>query len=201
MWLFLSTEVLVFGALFTGYVVYRLSYPLAFEEASRHLSLGIAAANTVVLLTSSLTMALAVRAAQVGQRRYLTLGLAATVLLGVLFLAIKAAEYAIDYREGLVPGLAFYPEDWRGEPADADADHVQHIQLFLVFYYILTGLHALHMIVGISVVAVLAVLAWRGAYAPDYYAPVEAWGLYWHFVDVVWIFLLPLLYLVGTRTS
>ncbi len=194
MWVFLSTEVLVFGALFTGYTVYRLSYPAAFEEASSHLSIGIAAVNTVVLLTSSLTMALAVRAAQLGRRRHLTIGLAATALLGMLFLAIKAVEYTIDYRDGLVPGLSFHAKDW-----NADPEHVQHAQLFLVFYYILTGLHALHMVVGISIVAVLTLMAARGAYGPEYYAPVEAWGLYWHFVDGVWIFLLPLLYLVGTR--
>jgi cytochrome c oxidase subunit 3 len=193
MWVFLSTEVLVFGALFTGYTVYRLSYPAAFEEASSHLNVWIAAVNTVVLLTSSLTMALAVRAAQLGRRRHLTLGLAATALLGMLFLAIKAVEYTIDYRDGLVPGLSFQAKDWNAGPA--------HVQLFLVFYYILTGLHALHMVVGISVVAALTLMAARGAFVPDYYAPIEAWGLYWHFVDVVWIFLLPLLYLVGTRSG
>lgn len=195
MWLFLATEVLVFGGLFTGYTVYRILYQPSFEEASRHLNLVIAAANTVVLLASSLTMALAVRAAQLGRRRVLVWFLIVTALLGTAFLGLKAVEYAADYRERLVPGLAFDPAEWR-----RGAVNPAHVQLFLVFYYVLTGLHAVHLTVGIAVLAVLAVMARRGAFAPEYYAPVESWGLYWHFVDVVWIFLLPLLYLIGTHS-
>jgi len=192
MWMFLTTEVLVFGGLFTGYIVYRLSYSEAFEEGSRQLSIRIAATNTAVLLTSSLTMVLAVRSAQLGSPRDTALWLAGTALLGIVFLAIKFGEYALDYHESLVPQLAFR-EDWQSNRA--------HVQLFFTFYYSLTGLHALHMVVGISIVGVLAILAARGTYSADYYAPVEAWGLYWHFVDIVWIFLLPLLYLIGTRGS
>jgi cytochrome c oxidase subunit 3 len=190
MWAFLATEVLVFGALFTGYAAYRFSYAEAFEEASSRLNVLIAAVNTVVLLTSSLTMALSVWAAQVGRRRMLVWCLLLTALLGTAFLVFKVVEYSEDYREQLVPGLAFDPGKWKDtNPA--------HVQLFLAFYYIMTGLHAVHLTVGIGIVLFLALMAWRGAYTPAYYAPVEMWGLYWHFVDIVWIFLLPLLYLIG----
>lgn len=195
MWVFLATEVLIFGALFTGYAAYRSWYPDSFEAASRHLNVLIGGVNTVVLLTSSLTMALAVRSAQLGRRRALVVLLALTALLGTTFLALKAGEYYSDYREKLVPGLAFDPEAWSHDPVNA-----AHVQLFLVFYYVMTGLHAVHLTVGILIVPILAVMAWRSTFSPDYYTPVEMWGLYWHFVDIVWIFLLPLLYLIGTHT-
>jgi cytochrome c oxidase subunit 3 len=195
MWVFLATEVLIFGALFTGYAAYRSWYPASFEAASRHLNVLIGGVNTVVLLTSSLTMALAVRATQLGRRRPLVTLLTLTALLGTAFLALKAVEYYMDYREELVPGLAFDPEAWRH-----DSINPAQVQLFLVFYYVLTGLHAVHLTVGIAIIAVLAVMAWRNAFSPEYYTPVETWGLYWHFVDIVWIFLLPLLYLIGTHT-
>jgi cytochrome c oxidase subunit 3 len=190
MWVFLATEVMVFGALFTGYTAYRAKYPDSFAEASRHLNLLIGAINTVVLLTSSLTMALAVYAARLGQKKMLVRCLILTALLGTVFMALKAVEYYEDYTDNLVPRLAFQPGEWKA-PGE--------VELFLMFYYIMTGLHALHLTVGIAVMAVIAYLAWRGAYSPEYYSPVEVAGLYWHFVDVIWIFLLPLLYLVGTR--
>lgn len=189
MWVFLATELLVFGALFTGYAAYRAFYGAAFEEASSHLNVLIAALNTIVLLSSSLTMVLAVSAAQVGARRMLVLNLGLTALLGAAFLVLKGVEYSNDYKEGLVPALAFDSGRWQGNPA--------HVQLFLIFYYVMTGLHAVHLTVGMAIMAVLTFWAWRGAYTPEYHAPVEMWGLYWHFVDVVWIFLLPLLYLIG----
>jgi cytochrome c oxidase subunit 3 len=192
MWAFLATEVLVFGALFTGYTAYRFFYDGAFEEASSHLNVLIAAINTVVLLTSSLTMALSVWAAQAGARRMLVLCLLLTALLGTAFMVLKAVEYVDDYHKQLVPGLAFDADRWEYNPA--------HVQLFLAFYYIMTGLHAVHLTFGIAVVAFLAVMARRGAYTPAYHAPVEMWGLYWHFVDIVWIFLLPLLYLIGRHS-
>jgi cytochrome c oxidase subunit 3 len=195
MWVFLATEVLVFGALFTGLAVYHYRYPVAFEAASRRLNVLIGAVNTVVLLTSSLTMVLAVRAAQLGQRRELVRNLVFTALLGTAFLGIKAVEYREDYLERLVPVLAFDPAEWQ----EGDVNLAPQAQLFYVFYYVMTGLHAVHLIIGISIMAVLAARARRGAFAPQYYAPVEMWGLYWHFVDIIWIFLLPLLYLAGTH--
>jgi cytochrome c oxidase subunit 3 len=196
MWLFLATEILVFGALFTGYTIYRWTYPEAFEAASGRLNLLIGAVNTVVLLGSSLTMVLAVRAAQLGQRTHLTLWLVVTALLGSAFLLLKAVEYYLDYQEKLVPVLTFDPAEWHGANV-----HPQHVELFLYFYYVMTGLHALHLTIGILIMLALAAFAWRGAFHPEDHNAVEIWGLYWHFIDVVWIFLLPLLYLIGTREA
>ena len=195
MWMFLSTELLIFGGLFTGYAALRSQYPESFQAASGHLNLLIGGVNTIVLLTSSLTMALAVRAAQAGRSRALAGLLVSTALLGTAFLVLKAVEYYLDYREQLVPGLAFDRGEWQDVGVQPG-----HVQLFFIFYYIMTGLHAVHLSVGILVVGALAFMAWRKTFSPRYYSPVEIWGLYWHFVDLVWIFLLPLLYLVGTRT-
>jgi cytochrome c oxidase subunit 3 len=194
MWIFLATEVMVFGALFTGYTAYRAKYPQEFAAASGELNLTLGAINTVVLLTSSLTMALAVRGAQVGQRKLLVNALVLTALLGTAFLVIKGFEYREDFDKNLVPRLAFQEMEWTAEGLNP-----QQVQLFLLFYYIMTGLHALHLIIGIAIILILAVAAARGQFSPGYYSPVEVGGLYWHFVDVVWIFLLPLLYLIGTR--
>jgi cytochrome c oxidase subunit 3 len=196
MWAFLATEVLVFGALFTGYVTFRNLYPASFEKASEHLNLLIGGVNTVVLLTSSLTMALAVRNAQLGRQRALVWMLIFTAILGTVFMVLKAVEYTLDYYEQLVPGLAFDPrqKDWHGEGV-----RPEQVQLFLYFYYVMTLLHATHLTIGIGILITLAVMAGRGVFSAEHYAPVEMWGLYWHFVDIVWIFLLPLLYLVGTR--
>jgi cytochrome c oxidase subunit 3 len=190
MWIFLATEVMFFGGLFTAYAVYRHQHPDAFAEASRRLNLTLAAANTVVLLTSSLTMALAVHAARMGQRGLLNACLMLTALLGTGFLCIKAFEYHGDYLDHLVPGFAFDDANWQN-PRGA--------KLFLLLYYLMTAVHAVHLIVGIALMAVLTVLARRGSYGPNYHAPVEIGGLYWHFVDVIWIFLLPLLYMAGVR--
>ncbi len=195
MWLFLATELMVFGALFTGYAAYRYQYPREFDAASRELNIVFGGVNTVVLLTSSLTMALGVWAAQLGRRRLLVWMLVATAALGTLFLVIKFFEYREDYEQNLVPGLAFDPVAWRARSLDP-----RHVQLFLMFYYIMTGLHAVHLVIGIGLIGILAILAARGRFAPLYYSPVEVGGLYWHFVDVIWIFLLPLLYLAGTRS-
>jgi cytochrome c oxidase subunit 3 len=194
MWLFLATELMVFGALFTGYTVYRASYPHEFEAASGKLNIYFGGVNTVVLLTSSLTMALAVHAASARQRRAATWLLVATAVLGTAFLVIKGFEYAGDYHDKLIPNLAFDDSVWEREGLNP-----QHVKLFLMFYYIMTGLHAIHLTIGIGYIGILALLAGRGNYTEGYYAPVEVGGLYWHFVDVVWIFVLPLLYLIGTR--
>jgi cytochrome c oxidase subunit 3 len=197
MWLFLATEVMFFGALFLALGVYRHLYPEAVEAASRQLNWQIASINTVVLLVSSFTMALAVHFAEHGKRRLLVLNLLVTALLGVSFLALKGYEYYTDFAEHLVPGYDFHDVDWmeRG----LSRDQVGHVQIFLWLYWIMTALHAVHMLVGISAVLILTCCAWRGVFSTKYHAPVEVLGLYWHFVDIVWIFLLPMLYLLGTH--
>jgi cytochrome c oxidase subunit III len=187
MWLFLATEVLFFGGLFAGYLQYRNWYPRAFAAGSHELDVTLGAINTAILLVSSLTMALAVHAAQTDRPRRSAALLAGTIVLGGTFLAIKAVEYAHKFAEGLVPGPSFVPP-----PGDA----TQHVELFVSFYFALTGLHALHMVVGIGLLAVLTVMAWRRRYGSQYYTPVELTGLYWHFVDIVWVFLFPLFYLI-----
>ena len=188
MWTFLLTEVLLFGAIFTGYTVYRVSYPHAFAEASRHLKIWLGTVNTGVLLASSVTMALAVRAAELRRRRALQALLAATILLGLCFLGIKGTEYSLEFRDHFVPGPQF-----RG----AEFHDPRHAELFFVFYFIMTGLHATHMLVGVGLLSVFAILAGRGRFTtsgnPD---AIDTAGLYWHFVDMVWIFLYPLLYLI-----
>jgi cytochrome c oxidase subunit 3 len=198
MWLFLATEVLFFGTLFLGVAVYRHAYPLAFEKASERLNWQIGGGNTLVLLTSSLTMALAVHAAANGRRRPLMLWLALTAALGCTFLALKGLEYYLDYKESLIPGWKFDDAEWVG-PDKLRPDQVAHVKLFLVFYWVTTALHGLHVLIGIGVILTIFVLAWRGAFSEESHAPVEVTGLYWHFVDVVWLFLLPTLYLLGTH--
>ena len=187
MWVFLVTEVMLFGGMFTAYASYRLLYPEGFAEGSRHMDLMLGGINTAVLTVSSLTMALSVHAARTGDRRTLIGFLGATILLGLVFLAIKAIEYWQHYHEQLVPGLRF---SFEGPLA-------KQVELFFLFYFIMTGIHALHLTIGVGVVSVLLILSWRGQFAPEAQDPVEVTGLYWHFVDIVWIFLLPLLYLFG----
>jgi cytochrome c oxidase subunit 3 len=187
MWVFLATEVLFFGVLFATYTLYRAWYPEAFAAASHELHIWSGAVNTVVLITSSLTMALAVHAAQTGDRRGLMRFLTATIVLGAAFLGVKAFEYHSGFVEGHLPGAAFRFE----------ATHAQHAQIFFSLYYLMTGLHALHMVIGLGLMAVMLWLSWRGVITADYSSPIEISGLYWHFVDLVWIFLFPLLYLIG----
>jgi cytochrome c oxidase subunit 3 len=202
MWLFLATELMIFGGLFTGYTVYRWLYPVAFAEASSHLLWVIAAVNTAVLLTSSFTMALAVWGAQTGRRNVLIGCLSLTILLGLVFLALKGYEYAVDIHEGLVPVPESFNTSeslWKGwrDAGVSRAEYLMHVRLFFVIYFVMTGLHALHMIGGISVLGWLIVEARKGRFTPEYHPQVELTGLYWHFVDIVWIFLLPMLYLIG----
>ena len=186
-WAFLLTEIMFFGGLFAAYTVYRSVYLQGFIEGSQHLDAILATIMTVILIGSSLTMALSVHAAQVGNDKLLIRFLLLTMLLGVAFLGIKGYEYWHKYHTHMVPGLAF----------DYDGPYPEIVQLFLSFYFIMTSMHALHMIVGIGMMAVLVMMAWRGRFSPEYHTPVEVIGLYWHFVDIVWIFLYPLLYLVG----
>jgi len=190
MWVFLATEVLFFGGLFTGYTIYRNLYMPGFVAGSHMLNAAIGATNTAVLICSSLTMALAVRAAQMGKRNALVAFLILTILLGLAFILIKLTlEWRHDYYEGLAPGVHFL---FAGPNARA-------VELFFCFYFIMTGVHALHMVVGVGVLTVLMALGWKGHFGPDRYNAVENAGLYWHFVDIVWIFLFPLLYLIGGR--
>jgi cytochrome c oxidase subunit 3 len=186
MWVFLATEVLFFGGLFATYMVYRIWYPATFGEASRSLDLTLGAVNTAVLITSSLTMALAVHAAAIGRRTALMLFIVATMALGTVFLGIKAVEYYQKFVEHHVPGAGFQFEG---------PDPI-HAQIFFSLYFAMTGLHALHMIIGLGIMAVMLGMAWWGSFTPEWYTPVEVSGLYWHFVDIIWIFLFPLLYLI-----
>ncbi len=187
MWIFLGTEVMFFGGMFTGYTIYRSLYSEAFALASNHMDVLLGTVNTAVLICSSLTMAMAVHSAEEGERRKIILFIISTMILGTIFLIIKFSEYYMKYEEHLVPGLDFhYPGPQPGAAA-----------IFFSFYFVMTGFHALHMIVGLGLQTYLLAKAARDRFSAAYYTPVEMVGLYWHFVDIVWIFLFPLLYLVG----
>ena len=191
MWLFLVQEVMFFGGLFVTYVVYRGMYPEAFAVASRELPTWIGAFNTAILLGSSFTIVVAVWAAQTGRRKWLVWGLILTILLGAVFLGVKVGEYKAKWDHHLVPGLNFHwdgPEVGRG------------VEIFYSLYFAMTGMHALHMIIGIGIMLFMLPAAVRGKWTPNNYNFVEGFGLYWHFVDIVWIFLFPFLYLLGWAT-
>jgi cytochrome c oxidase subunit 3 len=194
MWVFLVTEIMFFGGLFAAYAIYRSLYLPGFEAGSRLLDVKLGAINTAVLIASSLTMALAVHAAQTSRRNALIVFLILTMILGGVFLGIKYVEYHHKWEAQLVPGLRFSPAE--AIPGKAA---LPQVELFFCFYFFMTALHATHMVVGIGILAVLAGLAARGRFSAEYFSPVEVSGLYWHFVDIVWIFLFPLLYLIGGR--
>lgn len=189
MWIFLATEVLFFGGMFAGYTVYRMLYPVAFAEGSSQLNLLLGSINTAVLLLSSLMMALAVHAAQTNGKR-LVQWIAGTGVLGIIFLGIKVVEYQHKFHDHLVPGQHFNA-----------GHHVEGLsptaELFFSFYFAMTGMHALHMVIGLGLLTWIGVAAARNRFSADYYTPVEMVGLYWHFVDIVWVFLFPFLYLIG----
>jgi cytochrome c oxidase subunit 3 len=193
MWLFLVQEIMFFGGLFTVYFVYRLKYFTAFAAGSNTLDIRWGGINTAILIGSSLTMALAVHAAQTGRRKLLVLFLGFTMLLGAGFLGVKAAEYHEKFESHHVPGAGFHLDshDKRFQGVDAG-----NVQLFFSLYFAMTGMHALHMVIGLGILGVLLVKSWKGAFSPEYNSPVELTGLYWHFVDIVWIYLFPLLYLI-----
>ena len=209
MWVFLVTEIMFFGGMFFSYTLYRTKFPEAFASASNHLDLTLGAVNTVVLILSSLTMALAVYSAQTGKRRNLIICLTLTILLGLAFLGIKTVEYRDKYVDNLIPGQLipghpFNPAvQEHGTPYDKHKLHliggatVKNVEMFYWIYFMMTGMHAVHMIIGIGIMLVLLYWAWKGKYGPEYHAPIEISGLYWHFVDIIWIFLFPLLYLLG----
>lgn len=193
MWLFLATELMFFGGLFLAYAVYRHAYPTEFAHASQTLDVTLGTLNTAVLLVSSLTMALAVHAAHAGERRRLITLLLATAALGTVFLGVKGYEYAHKYHEHHMPfaGLQF---DW---PADETKGAMTYFNL----YFAMTGMHALHMVIGIAMLLILTALAWRGGLLRDRSTTVHNVGLYWHFVDLVWVYLFPFLYLIAARGS
>jgi len=208
MWVFLVTEMMFFGGMFLAYTLYRYEYPQAFATASNHLDIRLGAINTIVLIFSSFTMAMAVFYTQVGKRRNSIVCLLLTIVLGSTFLGIKAIEYRDKYRDSLIPGQLipgrpFNPAVAKPGETDEHKLHlvpgatVKNVELFFWIYFAMTGMHALHMIIGIGLLITLTIMAWRGRFGPEYHAPVEISGLYWHFVDIVWIFLFPLLYLLG----
>ncbi len=188
MWTFLITEVLFFGGMFAAYAVYRALYPAAFASTSRYMDVVLGGTNTAVLICSSLTMALSVRAAQLSKRRDLILFLVLTMIFGTIFLFIKWIEWHSKWVEHLVPGFNFQYEDAR---------YLHNAQILFFLYFMMTGMHALHMIIGVGLLTFLLVQAIRRVFNANFFAPVEMIGLYWHFVDIVWIFLFPLLYLIG----
>ena len=196
MWVFLVTEIMFFGGMFLAYLVYRLAHFNDFGAASESLSIKLGAFNTAVLLASSLTVVLAVNAAQRGKRQLLVFYLLATIVLGCGFLGVKAVEYSDKFKENHVPGPSFHFVPEKSE-ADAPPVNQRYAQMFFSLYFVMTGMHAIHMIVGVGLFSVLTVLAWKGHYSKEYYTPIENAGLYWHFVDVVWIYLFPLLYLIN----
>jgi len=191
-WIFLATEVMFFGGLFAAYAVYRSTNYLGFQAGSHLLERSFGAVMTFVLLASSFTMAMGVHAVRTGARKLLIAMLLLTILLGSIFLAIKFTEYHGKWEEHLVPGLNFHPseEQLAGAPGDA-------VDLFMCFYFFMTGLHAVHMIIGIGVLAVMTIRSWKGTVSEKNYQQIEVSGLYWHFVDIIWIYLFPLLYLIG----
>ena len=209
MWIFLVTEIMFFGGMFLAYALYRSLYPAAFASASNHLDIWLGAFNTGVLILSSFTMALAVYFTQIGKLRPQVWCLALTLILGLTFLGVKAVEYRDKFHDNLIPGHlipghSFGPKvQEEGKPFDEHALHllptatVKQVEMFYWIYFAMTGMHALHMIIGAGLLTYLLIFSLRRRFDPEYHSPVEVIGLYWHFVDIVWIFLFPLLYLLG----
>jgi cytochrome c oxidase subunit 3 len=187
MWVFLVTEVMFFGGLFTAYLIYRIQFPEAWAHGSHHLDIFWGCFNTVVLIGSSLTMALAVHSARLSKKNSIVFWIGMTMLLGAVFLGVKwVFEYTPKWEHGLVPLNYFFNAPDAGQQ-----------KIFFSLYFAMTGLHALHMIIGMFIMLYIMAQAAKGAYTARWYTPVEILGLYWHFVDLVWIFLFPLLYLIG----
>ena len=187
MWVFLITEVMLFGGLFTAFTVYRLSHPMAFDAGSAHMEFLIGGINTGVLICSSFTMALAVHSAETGKEKRVMLFLLATMVIGAIFLALKFTEYYLHFQDHKVPALWF---EYSGPQAP-------YVQMFFVFYFLMTGLHALHMTIGIGILSVLLFRTLLGSFSAQYYTPLELGGLYWHFIDIVWVFLYAIFYIPG----
>lgn len=199
MWTFLATEIMMFGGLFVAYAIYRHLYFDAFHAGGNHLNWKMGAINTGVLLVSSLTMAIAVHSAQMRDRKKLVLFMAITMVLGTAFLVIKYFEWSHDYHIGLVPSLSWFyyqvnPDEVSRLGANIEPNHVM---MFFVIYFCMTGLHAIHMIIALGILGVMLWMAWRGQFTDGNDQPIEIVGLYWHLIDIIWIFLFPLLYLTG----
>jgi cytochrome c oxidase subunit 3 len=187
MWIFLVTEVLMFGGLFVAYGIFRGLYPEMFHDAHQYLAVKMGAINTVVLITSSLTMVLAVSSTQKGRKDQAILFLVLTFALACCFLVVKYFEYTHKFHDGLLPGGFFHNAELTNPKAP----------LFFSLYFMMTGLHGIHVIIGMAVIAWILRRTLKGEFSPEFYTPVELVGFYWHFVDLVWIYLFPLLYLVG----
>ncbi len=204
MWVFLVTEIMFFGGMFLAYTLYRSKYPEAFAVASNHLDIKLGGINTAVLIVSSFTMAMAVFSTQVGKKRNSIIFLLMTMALGLTFLGIKAIEYHDKYRDSLITGTLIPGRPFNPSPHELHLPPgmpIGNVELFYWIYFAMTGMHALHMIIGVGILSVITILAVRGRFSPEYHAPVEISGLYWHFVDIVWIFLFPLLYLLGRHLA
>ncbi|HEY1686132.1 MAG TPA: cytochrome c oxidase subunit 3 [Tepidisphaeraceae bacterium] len=207
MWLFLATEILFFGGMFMGFSVYRQRYTAAFAETAHHLLMWYGAVNTAILLCSSFTVVLAVHFAHIGRNKAVISSIIATMILGAAFLCLKGREYYIEYTEHLIPNTQFVygteqKERMGIEVTQEEKDHPQtaafapQARIFMSFYFMMTGVHATHMIVGEGIFLWLLITCLRGKITPEYFTPVEICGLYWHFVDIVWIFVFPVLYLL-----
>jgi cytochrome c oxidase subunit 3 len=220
MWWFLGTEIMFFGGMFCGYLIYRRIYFPEFAVASRSISLFWGTLNTAVLICSSLTVAMAVRAAQLGKRQLQVKLLLATLFFGIVFLGVKAKEWTDKYKEHHIPTFSDYNavsgegdlikgheqllglDKLKDDPVkyqERKAEIQQRTKIFFSLYFALTGMHAIHMIVGVGIFGVITFMAWKGRFTPEYHTPLEIAGLYWHFVDIVWIYLFPLLYLIDRR--
>lgn len=187
-WLFLTSEILMFGGLFVGYLLYHNMYPEVFHEGSKALDWRLGAFNTIVLLLSSLTMVLGVHYSQNNQRSKAVWNLAVTIACGAIFMVVKYFEYSHKIHEGLLPGLLFTGEN----PAN-----LTNPGLYFSFYFMMTGLHGIHVLAGMALILWVLLRARKGEFSDKYFMPVEGVALFWHLVDLIWIFLFPLLYLVG----
>lgn len=201
MWIFLLTEVMFFGGMFCAYLIFRNWYHAAFVAGSNTLDITLGTTNTAVLIGSSFTMAMAVYSAEMRRKAQLMLFLTLTIILGFAFLGIKAVEYHQKFVDHHVPGPSFSIEEFV-HPSNPKAialapDMAEKTQIYFSLYFLMTGMHALHMIIGISLLFILLARASRDAYTEGHIMPIENFGLYWHFVDIIWIFLFPLLYLIS----
>ena len=192
MWLFLMTEILLFSGMFVAYTVFRIWHPETFAVASATLDWQFGTLNTIVLLASSFTVALSIHFAQKDDRRKLVAGLAVTILLAGVFMVIKYLEYTAKFEHGVYPGFNYHPH----------GEHYEHLleypfaRQFFSLYFVMTAIHGLHVVIGMGILSWVCSRAWRGHFSSEWYTPVELSGLYWHLVDIIWIFLFPLLYLV-----
>jgi Heme/copper-type cytochrome/quinol oxidase, subunit 3 len=203
MWLFLLTEIMFFGGLFFSYLLYRNWYYDAFVVASNQLSVPLGGTNTAVLITSGFCMALAVWAAEVKKKGLLVVTLILTMLFGCIFIGIKYDEYHEKWEKHHIPGDHFdvsefvNPHAYGLKEEPLAPDMAKKTQIFFSLYFAMTGLHALHMLIGLGILVWLTLRAHRGDFTAGYVAPIENFALYWHFVDIVWLFLFPLLYLIN----